>query len=152
MSINNHLSSPSIDQVTEMLKEHEIRPTSSRILVLTEMLRFVHTFSLIDLEISLGTVDRSTISRAITLFKEHHLLHIIEDGSGFTKYCICHHHNNCSIKDLHVHFYCEVCHTTYCLKDEQIPLLKLKNGFEARSINYMVKGVCPSCKKKGLNL
>ncbi len=48
-------------------------------------------------------------------------------------------------EDMHVHFYCERCHRTYCLNDIHVPQVDLPAGYEQSSINYMIKGVCPKC-------
>lgn len=55
--------------------------------------------------------------------------------------------DGCSLDDMHVHFHCEVCGTTYCLKDMRIPEVELPEGFSMESVNFMIKGICPSCKE-----
>ena len=107
----------------EILSHHDIRPTAVRILVLQAMERFSDTFSLADLEVATETVDKSTIFRTLTLFVAHHLLHIIEDGSGSTKYCICYNDHHCSLDELHCHFHCEQCGRTFCLEQTHMPRL-----------------------------
>lgn len=47
--------------------------------------------------------------------------------------------------DLHVHFYCERCHRVYCFDSIATPVVDIPAGFAVRSINYMLKGVCPAC-------
>lgn len=142
---NQHCDSETLDKT---LLSHGIRPTSLRLLILKEMLHYNETFSLVDLETSLGTVDRSTIFRTLILFEEHHLLHAIEDGSGSTKYCICLHHDTCSLHNMHAHFHCVNCEKTFCIESEYIPLLQLEEGFTAQSINYTITGICPNCQHK----
>ena len=96
-----------------------IKPTAMRILILQEMLLSEEALSLTDLEARLDTVDRSTIFRTVTLFLSHHLVHGVDDGSGALKYAVCDNSCNCSVEDLHTHFYCEGCHKTFCLKQIQ---------------------------------
>ena len=72
-----------------ILLKHGIRPTAVRILLLEVMERFEHTFSLADLETEADTLDKSSIFRSLALFAEHHLLHVVEDGSGATKSHLC---------------------------------------------------------------
>ena len=130
-----------------ILLKHGIRPTAVRILLLEVMERFEHTFSLADLETEADTLDKSSIFRSLALFAEHHLVHALEDGSGMMKYEICEGEGCCSIDDMHTHFYCEVCHRTFCFKTIHIPGIELPEGFKMTSINYMVKGTCPHCSR-----
>lgn len=101
--------------------------------------------SMLDLENLLDIVDKSTIFRAITLFLSNHLIHSIDDGSGSLKYAVCGSSCSCSVEDLHTHFYCNICHRTYCLKSIEVPVVELPIGFALESINYVLKGVCPDC-------
>ena len=132
----------------EILLKHGIRPTAVRMLALEAMERFDHTFSLSDLETEADTLDKSSIFRSLTLFAEHHLLHVIEDGSGATKYCLCHNDHACRIEELHCHFHCEACGKTFCLDNVHIPVIHYPAGYEVREINYLVKGRCPDCRSK----
>ena len=67
----------------EELTEHGIRPTSVRILVMRAIMQRKGAFCLYDIEADVPTLDRSSIFRALRLFTQHHLLHEIDDGSGF---------------------------------------------------------------------
>lgn len=73
----------------ERLKTKNVRPTAMRLLVLQALMESKGPVSLADLEGRLGTVDRSTIFRAVLLFEQHHLVHAFEDGSGSLKYELC---------------------------------------------------------------
>lgn len=132
----------------EILNRHGIRPTSVRILIYKTMNRFHDTFSMADLEEVLDSVDKSTLFRTLALFAEHHLVHRLEDGSGSTKYCICRNDHICGIEELHCHFYCEACHKTFCLDHTHIPAVRYPAGFEVRQIDYLLKGLCASCRAK----
>ena len=106
-----------MDAYLDILKQREIRPTAIRLLILKAMMRFERAFSLLDLENELDTVDKSTVSRTINLFLDHHLIHCIDDGSGSLKYSVCGNDCNCSVSELHAHFYCLKCHRTFCLRN-----------------------------------
>jgi Fur family ferric uptake transcriptional regulator len=103
--------------------------------------------SLSELEYKILTIDKSGVFRCLTLFKEHRLVHVIEDGGDGVRYELCHSHDSETDEDLHVHFFCERCRRTYCLEDIAIPEVALPEGFEQCSVNFMVKGICPQCKK-----
>lgn len=139
--MNNHTSE-------ETLLRHGIRPTAVRILVLEAMSHFENTFSLADLETVADTLDKSSIFRSLNLFAEHHLVHVVEDGSGATKYCLCRNDHACRIEEMHCHFHCEVCGKTYCLDHTHIPAIRYPEGFEVREVNYLIKGRCPACRSK----
>ncbi len=135
-------------EAEDVLKMHGVKPTAVRILVLRAMMAFEDTFSMSDVEEKLDTVDKSTVFRTLTLFAEQHLVHEIEDGSGSTKYCFCPNSHECSIEELHCHFYCESCHKTFCLSHTHIPTVRYPEGFELRGIDYLMKGLCPECSRK----
>lgn len=93
-------------------------------------------------------MDKSSIFRVLTLFKNHHLVHVIEDGGDGVRYELCLNHSKDDDEDMHVHFYCEKCHRTFCFKDTRIPEVVLPDGYKMTNINYMVKGICPDCANK----
>lgn len=129
----------------DKLNQRGIKPTAMRLLILKSMTQFERAFCLLDLETYLDTVDKSTLSRTITLFLKHHLIHCIDDGSGSLKYAVCSSECNCDINDLHVHFYCTNCHKTFCLRNIHVPTVSLPQHFTLQSINYVMKGLCDHC-------
>lgn len=131
----------------EIMTAHGIKPTSNRILVLREILRSKNPVSLMDLEEMLETLDKSSIFRVLTLLSEHGVLHAVEDGRGIIRYETCsgHHEEGGVDSDLHAHFYCEGCKKVFCFDDIPTPEVAVPEGFGVRSINYMIKGLCPAC-------
>lgn len=136
-----------MDECIAKLNRRGIKPTATRLLVLRAMLSMARAVSLTDLETELETVDKSTIFRAITLFHAHHLIHGVDDGSGALKYAVCSDDCDCSLEDQHSHFYCERCHRTFCFKQIHVPVVELPEGFVTKSVNYVLKGVCPDCSR-----
>ena len=130
-----------------LLEEHGIKPTANRMIVLQALESSILPQSLAELERKIGTIDKSNVFRALTLFREHHLVHAIEGSSDGTKYELCHSHDHEHDEDQHPHFFCEVCQQTYCLDYMDMPEPSLPAGFELHSVNYMLKGICPHCKK-----
>lgn len=129
----------------DKLKHRGIRPTATRLLILRNMMRGDEAVSLPDMERYLPTVDKSTISRTLSLFLLNRLVHVIDDGSGSLKYAVCSDDCDCSVEDEHTHFYCISCHRTFCLKHIAVPVVDLPPGFTLSSINYVLKGLCPEC-------
>ena len=132
----------------EKLSLRDIKPTAMRVLILRTMMREQRAVSLLDLTDLLVTVDKSTVSRTLALFLSHHLIHSIDDGSGALKYAVCSNECSCDVDDLHTHFYCEACHRTFCLKQVHVPRVTLPEGFTARSVNFVVKGLCSDCARR----
>lgn len=140
------------------LAEHGVRPTALRILVLSAIEKAGQPISALDIERALDTVDRSTITRALSQFCSKGLVHIIDDGSGSAKYEACHAcgspKEDHSLKgtimhnDLHVHFHCTRCGRTFCLPSAPIPPIPLADGFIQESANFIISGLCPECSRK----
>ena len=128
-----------------ILKESGITPTPVRILVYRCLLNASSPLSLSDIEICLDTVDKSTISRSLALFRERQLLHAFTDGSGSMKYEVCTSHDHHHEDDMHVHFRCEKCGQTFCLTHLGIPQVTLPEGFVMHEINYIISGICKDC-------
>lgn len=131
-----------------LLQKHGIKPTSNRILVVKALAAEENPSSLTELEDKIVSVDKSGVFRALTLFRDHHLVHSIEDGEGGIKYELCFSHDDSDDDDQHVHFYCERCHKLFCLYDIPIPHVPIPSGFTRESENYVIKGICEECNKK----
>ncbi len=134
-----------IQEIEKRLTTAGVRPTAVRLLIMKFLDSVSHPVSSLDIEKALQTVDRSTISRSISIFVEHHILHPIDDGSGSLKYEICRCDDSHSIQNMHVHFRCLKCGETVCLPSTIIPKVELPEGFEAISANYVVTGLCDKC-------
>ena len=132
----------------QLLEEHGIKPTANRIVVVRELARCLHPVTLAEMETRILTIDKSNIFRALTLFREHHLVHVIEGGSEGVRYELCYSHDHDFDEDIHPHFYCEKCQQTYCLDYTEIPEISLPKGFEKKTANLMIKGICGNCQSK----
>lgn len=135
-------------QCVTFLQEHGIKPTANRIVVLKALASANRPLSLTELEYQILTIDKSGVFRALTLFRENGLVHVLEGSADGVRYELCHSHSHDHDDDLHVHFHCEQCNRTYCLDDTPVPVVGLPEGFVMSSVNYMVKGVCPTCRER----
>ena len=133
--------------VEAMLVAKGIKPTANRILVMRELIKTTHPVSLADLEIALSPMDKASIFRVLELFAEKEIVHVLEDGSRSLKYELCHSDGEHSASDQHAHFYCVKCGSVYCLNDIVLPAVNIPDGYEVKSVNFMLKGVCAHCKK-----
>lgn len=130
---------------TEILLERGVKPTAMRLLVLRCLIDSNEALTLRQVEEKLMPADRSTIFRTLTLFEQQHLIHTINDGSGSTRYEICHSHHHNSHDDRHPHFRCLKCERTICLPDLRIPTIALPEGYHIDQISYIITGICPDC-------
>lgn len=130
-----------------ILKDSGITVTPVRILVYRRLQTSEGPMSLSDLETDLESVDKSTISRTLAVFKDKHLIHSFNDGSGSVKYEICNSGDLERDNDRHVHFRCNECGATYCLQELKVPEVSLPEGFIGKEINYVVTGICARCGK-----
>lgn len=130
----------------QLLERAGIKPTSNRLLVLRALESSEMPLSLIELETKLETLERSSISRVLALLLENDVVHSFEDGRGVAKYEICRGETHCSHDDMHAHFFCEKCNRVYCFEEIAAPKINIPDEFQIRSINYMLKGICPNCK------
>ncbi len=135
------------EPILRLMEHHGVRPTANRILIAGALSRAGRPMSMGELEDALETVDKSVISRTLSLFREQHLVHVIEDGGDGVRYELCHSHHDDHDDDTHVHFHCESCGRTFCLEDIPVPEVAVPDGFKASSVNYMIKGICPDCSR-----
>ncbi len=131
-------------EITHLLEEHDVKVTANRLLVAEALSGAGRPLSLTELEEEIGSMDKSSIFRSLMTFRDNHLVHAIEDMEG-TRYELCHSHDTDHDDDAHVHFYCERCHRTFCLDNIHIPTVELPAGYDPKTANYVIKGICPSC-------
>ena len=129
----------------ELLEHHGVKPTANRLLIARALQDAERPLSLMELETRLETIDKSNVFRALTAFREAHLVHVLDDAGDGVRYELCHSHNEEHDEDVHVHFYCTRCHKTYCLEDTPVPPVEVPEGFSPESVSYLVKGICPEC-------
>ena len=137
--MHNHEESP-----VALMQEHGVKPTANRILILKALLAAGRPLSLTEIETALESVDKSIISRTLSAFREHHLLHAVADGESL-RYEVCHCAEEEEDSDRHVHFHCDVCGRTFCLEELPVPTMNYPKGFMVESVECMAHGVCPDC-------
>lgn len=130
----------------EKLHDRNIKPTAMRLLVLEALENAPMAMSLNDIELIFEKADKSTIYRTLKTFEKNKLIHSIEDGSGQVKYALCSEFCECELNDLHYHFHCKKCKSTYCLNSQHIPKIEIPINFELQEANMVLKGICASCR------
>jgi Fur family ferric uptake transcriptional regulator len=134
------------EAIDKKLKQKSIKPTSMRRLVLDILIHKKKAISLYEIEKEFDNVERSTIFRTLKTFQDHYLIHSVDDGTGAVKYALCDDACTCNLDDLHIHFLCNKCGQTHCLKEIPVPKLEMPTGFDLESVNFVAKGICPNCK------
>ena len=132
----------------KLLTEHGVKVTANRILVARALSQAERPLSLTELEQVLETMDKSSMFRTLSAFREAHLVHVLEDAGEGMRYELCYSHDEHHDDDLHVHFYCTSCHRTFCLWDIPVPEVEVPNGYLPESYSFLVRGLCPECDIK----
>lgn len=138
-----------MNNIDDIFRIAGIKPTPNRIVVLRELIKSTQPLSLGELDERIGTLEKSSILRTLAVLRTHRIIHDIEDGRGVVKYEYCSGYNNGKDTDMHVHFYCGVCQNITCFEGIPVPHIQLPDGYKMETVNYMIKGVCPSCRKSG---
>ena len=133
-------------ECVDLLERHGIKPTANRIVVAKTLAQAQRPLTLTELEYQILSIDKSGVFRTLMLFRDHHLVHAIDEGATGTRYELCHRHSDNEDDDLHVHFFCERCQRTFCLEQTPVPPVVLPEGFLMASANYIVKGLCNDCR------
>lgn len=141
--MHTHPENPEI-----LMREHGIKPTANRILILKTLLQAGRPLSMTEIETALESVDKSIISRTLSSFREHRLVHALADGSDSVRYEVCHCGEAEEDTDRHVHFHCSRCGRTFCLEQLPVPAVAFPEGFRVESAEYTAHGLCPACGGK----
>ena len=133
--------------LTDLLKDHNLRSTSSRSEILRLFEKSSHALSYSDIEKEVSpSFDRVTVYRTLRTFLDKGVIHKVLDDGGALKYALCNEH--CHVAEHHhdhVHFKCTICGETQCLDDVEIPSTKLPKGYRVKEMNLLIQGTCPRC-------
>lgn len=134
------------DDIEKKLESKNVKPTAMRTLVYKSLVDSGKAQSLSDLEQRFEKVERSTIFRTLKSFEENNLIHSIDDGTGAVRYALCDDDCTCNVDDLHIHFLCNHCGQTLCMRNLPVPQMDLPKGFTFESANFVIKGTCANCQ------
>ena len=132
---------------SDILRDFELRQTSSRKAVLQAFLEEGRALSGTDIEhLVQDLFDRATVYRTINTFLKKGVIHKVLDDEGGTKYALCksecsheeHHHD-------HIHFKCLKCGSITCIDSIHIPKFSLPADYSVVESNLLVTGVCKVC-------
>lgn len=132
-----------------LLEQHGIRPTANRILLTRHLSGLSGPTTQKELEMSLLTLDKSVVSRTLSLMVRRGLVHQIPGPQGNHLYELCFAtHGHDEDDDEHAHFCCTECGRTLCLHDMEFPVITLPAGYQLQHAHYVITGLCPQCASK----
>lgn len=135
-----------MNQVSEILKEYQLKNTKLRYAVLEIFMESKTSLSHNDLSNKLNIdFDRVTLFRTLTTFEEVGILHRIIDFEGTAQYAFTT-ENEKDDEQCHAHFVCLSCKEIFCM-DEAFPLSKINapKDFQKISLDIKVSGYCANC-------
>ncbi len=140
-------------KTTEILKDHNIRLTKARIMIMDIIINQDQPFSVSELfanYLQKSKTEITTIYRFILVLTEKKILREIgsfDNNQFYELACV---HN-----PVHPHFYCNSCHKIQCLKqlnaDDFIRLSEYSEENKITEIKIIMGGTCEKCKKKHYN-
>ena len=136
-----------MSKLEELFALHGVKVTANRLLIAQALEEAGRPLSMTELEDRLETIDKSNVFRALTAFRDAHLVHVLEDTGDGVRYELCLSHHEDEDDDVHVHFYCIKCHRTFCLHEVPVPPVTVPEEYVPESVSYLVKGICPACVK-----
>lgn len=134
-----------MENIEKILSFRKIQPTAMRILVLQELQKSDFALSLTELEALFDQADKTTLYRTLKTFEKNKLVHSIVDGSGAVKYALCDETCECLPEQAHVHFHCNKCQQTFCMREYNLPKITLPKKFKAEETSWIIKGLCDNC-------
>jgi len=139
--------------VTQLLRQHQLRITGARVAVLEQFVYSRHALTHADLEAALSAYDRVTLYRTLGTFLEQGILHKVPDDTGASAYAFVSpaaeaHLAATPVVHQHVHFKCHTCGQTECLPDVPVPAVQLPKGYVANTFEFLVQGRCANCQTR----
>ena len=136
---------PTIQELTKLLNERNIRPSQQRLMILA-YLRAHHTHPSVDmiysaLQKSVPTLSRATVYNTLNLFLEAGLVRALALVEKEKRYY--------GLTHVHGHFRCNACGTifNFSVHEDNLTADEL-SGFEIDEKSVYFKGLCPKCRKK----
>ena len=132
-------------EIESLLSQHQLRNTEKRRDILRLFLTNDFALSSKMIEESLKNhIDRVTLYRLLHSFEDKGLIHRVINKDNETFYARC---TSCHSQhtDEHLHFHCTSCNKVTCIKHITTSSIIVPEGFEAKTINLDIYGICKKC-------
>ena len=131
------------DKATTLLKENNLKITSTRLELLTHLMSQKSAVTQSWIQDKMTSTDRITLYRTLSTFLEKNILHIVSTSSAKNHFAL-RSEDYHSQKKTHIHFSCRKCEKITCQNLEDVPTLSLPE-FQIENIDINVSGLCPTC-------
>lgn len=129
----------------EVLANHNLKRTSCREGIIKVIMTANYALSENEIrERLVGNYDRTTFFRSFKTLEENKIIHKIVVDNQLVKYAL---DNSVTLKNEHVHFYCNECNSVQCLESVPIEKPLLPIGYIGIEAEMIIKGICNVCKK-----
>ncbi len=137
------------EQCYEILTQHSVRKTETRVQVLEVFFEYAYALAHSDIEKALGdSFDRVTLYRTLHTFEQAGIIHEVpsqgEPKFGLGPLLAVQGNNH----DQHINFTCQMCKQTFCLENITPPQLDYSGDYTITSLSITAKGICKTCKEK----
>ena len=132
-------------QIKNIIKSHNLSVTNGRKKVLKYFLKLDKPLGLKTIKSLVGSMDRVTLFRILSIFEDRGVIHKIRLENGQALYALC--KQTCQAGQhvhKHIHFKCESCDDVSCLTIDDFPTFSLPN-YQFNNIDINVSGFCRSC-------
>lgn len=131
-------------KAVDILYNHNLKRTSCREGILDIVMSASQALSEHEIRERLaGNYDRTTFYRSFKTLEEHQIIHKIVIDNQLVKYAL---DNKVTLKNEHVHFFCNTCHVVRCMDNIPVPKFQLPDGYAPMETEVLIKGTCANCK------
>jgi Fur family ferric uptake transcriptional regulator/Fur family zinc uptake transcriptional regulator len=130
-----------------LLKLAGLKVTPVRMEILDYLVKAGHPLSHAEIHSALPDMDRVTIYRTLTSFTEADIAHQIQGLDGTWRFCA-HERDSEGCPGNHPHFLCESCGRMFCLLDQHMPRVDVREDDIVKSKQFVLYGLCAECAVK----
>ena len=132
-------------QIKELLNNRNLKATSTRLNLLSKMIKYGSAMSYSSIQNEMNPIDRVTLYRTLETLKEKGVIHKAFQDNNETYYAIC--YNSCDAEkhhDEHLHFKCVKCNSITCEDINEAIEISIPN-FVINKVSVNVEGLCLKC-------
>lgn len=128
----------------EILQSHDLKNTSCRKYILSELLRKNSALSENEIKEPFPDLfDRVTFYRTLKTLEDKNIIHKIVLHDNSVKYALTHTHKQ--DENFHSHFHCGKCDQVLCLHGKAFFEVELPQNFIKNEVFVVIEGTCANC-------